>query len=656
MNRILLALSTLGAALALAPAAGAAQYASSPALSPPDRASVDPNVLVLPSGERIIAWTQNLSDGFSGENVSVRSAPPGGDFGDSQTFPGIGNFAGLQAAVGSDGTVALAWTNSITNTIHIARRAPGETSFTEGTPLQATDESSFGVHLALSGGDAYVAFESFKQSPTSPSSIWVARLAAGDGTVRLVPGSTLGSSVDHAQFNRGDPEVFVESVDLAIEGGQPVVTWQRQTFGAGTQAGSTRLGLSRRGDNGTMSIPVTVIGISSGNPSPPRVEPTIASGGGHTYVLWGNNNQQLVFRDVGAGGTVVMIPSDTRFEGGLQAAVDDSGALIAAWEGAPEGSDASLIEAVVAPADAPPPQAVRLTTPGPGRTLDDLAVADDGTALAVFDRETSGFETSEQIGGSLRIAGGEFGPVESVSGLQDVPRFVSHQVAAAVAPGGRALALWSAGDPSGGQNQRLHLSERDIARPTLDTVSVPASATVGEPAQFTASASDALSGAAVSWDFGDGSEADGASVSHTFGSPGAATVTVTASDGAGNSTQETRVVAVSPAPGPVADRTPPSVSRVSLSRKRFRAGRKGTSLRLTLSERGTVVATVKHGRVVRGTLVRASAGPGALKLAIGGRLSGTMLRPGLYTVTVSAIDGAGNRSKARSVRFRVVKR
>jgi hypothetical protein len=399
-----------------------------------------------------------------------------------------------------------------------------------------------------------------------------------------------------------------------------------------------------------------VIGLSSGNPTPPRVEPTIASGGGHTYVLWGNTNQQLVFRDVAAGGSVVMIPADTRFEGDLHAATDDSGALIAAWEGAPEGSNASVIEAVVAPADAAPPQAVRLTPAGAGRTLDDLAVAGDGSALAIFDHETSGFDTSEQIDGSLRMAGGEFGPAETISGLQDVPRNANHPAAAAVASGGRALALWSASDRGADQSQRLHLSERDIAPPTLDAVDAPASAVVGSPAGFSASASDALSGATLSWDFGDGSEADGASVSHTFGSPGAATVTVTATDGAGNSTQQTRVVAVTAAPGPVADRTPPSVARLSLSPKRFRAGGKGTTLRLNLSERATLVVTVKRGKVVRGTLVRASAKPGGVSTHIGARFGGAKLRPGLYTATVSAIDGAGNRSALRSAKFRVVKR
>jgi hypothetical protein len=129
---------------------------------------------------------------------------------------------------------------------------------------------------------------------------------------------------------------------------------------------------------------------------------------------------------------------------------------------------------------------------------------------------------------------------------------------------------------------------------------------------------------------------------------------VTAVDGAGNSTQQTRVVAVAPAPGTAVpeDRVAPTVSGVSLAHKRFRAGSRGSALRLKLSERATLVVTVARGKLVRATLVRASAAPGAVSLQISGRA----LRPGVYTASVAAIDGAGNRSSARRVKFTVVRR
>jgi hypothetical protein len=655
MRRTAIALVGLAAALTLAPSAGAAGYATNGPLSPTAKTAVDPQVVLTPGGGRVVAWVQNGGDGQTAENISVRSASPGGDFGATQTFANTTGFARLQMAAGTDGTVALAWIDHTTNAIRVARRAPGEATFTEAAPLKPSSEIPSELRLAVAGGNAYVAFDSTTSGPSVLSSVWAGRLAAGDNTVRLEIGTGAGGSLDHAQFNAGQPTVLVETPDLAIDGGQPVVTWQRETFAAAGQTGRTQLELSHGVPAGTFPAPGIVVTIGSATSSAPSVRPTIAAGGGRTYVLWATATDQLVFKDLAAPATTVAIPSDTKFAGPLFAGADDSGALIAAWGGIANGLRSPQIEAAVVDPGVAPPTATALTPPGPGRRLDDLAVAADGSALVVFDREPEDFRTTEHVEASLRVGTGAFGPVEDISGVQDVPSSVRHDASAAVAPGGRALALWSASDHTGVIDQLLHLSERDTAAPSFDAIDAPATATVGTPARFTASASDALSGASVSWDFGDGSVSDGPAVAHTFSSPGPATVTVTATDGAGNTTQQTRVVAVAAPPGPAADRTPPSIGKVSLTHKRFRAGRGATALRLTLSERATLVVTVKRGRVVRGTVVRASARAGAVKQAIGARFAGQKLRPGLYTATVAAIDGAGNRSKTHSVKFRVVK-
>ena len=80
---------------------------------------------------------------------------------------------------------------------------------------------------------------------------------------------------------------------------------------------------------------------------------------------------------------------------------------------------------------------------------------------------------------------------------------------------------------------------------------------------------------------------------------------------------------------------------------------------MSLSERATLVLAVTatvHGRsVTRGTLVRASAGPGTVKIAFSGRLGRTALTPGNYRLTVTAIDGTGNRSKPVSTRLQIIK-
>ena len=62
-----------------------------------------------------------------------------------------------------------------------------------------------------------------------------------------------------------------------------------------------------------------------------------------------------------------------------------------------------------------------------------------------------------------------------------------------------------------------------------------------------AAAADRLTPASIHWAFGDGGTASGGAVSHAFGSAGAFTVTVTATDGVGNATADTRPILVAAA-------------------------------------------------------------------------------------------------------------
>lgn len=170
------------------------------------------------------------------------------------------------------------------------------------------------------------------------------------------------------------------------------------------------------------------------------------------------------------------------------------------------------------------------------------------------------------------------------------------------------------------------------------------------------------------------------------------------------------------------DRVPPVLSKLSMSRRRFRVGRAptarsaarkrrrapvGTSFRYTLSERSTVrisIAAAKRGVKIRRrgalrcgaatrrnrrtllrqllrskpslrgralrralrkrrctvygkgrALVRAGRGPGRVKTPFSGRIGRRALRPGLHRATLTATDPAGNHSRPRRVRFRVVR-
>ena len=139
------------------------------------------------------------------------------------------------------------------------------------------------------------------------------------------------------------------------------------------------------------------------------------------------------------------------------------------------------------------------------------------------------------------------------------------------------------------------------------------------------------------------------------------------------------------------DVTPPSLTAYSLSRSTFAAaatGRSvasaakiGTRVRYTLSEPGAVRFTVERGapgRLVQGSCrtptrqnLRAkrctrygtmkgsfthAGSAGANRFKFTGRLRGRKLRPGRYRLVAVPRDAAGNRSKPKRVKFRIVRR
>jgi hypothetical protein len=122
-----------------------------------------------------------------------------------------------------------------------------------------------------------------------------------------------------------------------------------------------------------------------------------------------------------------------------------------------------------------------------------------------------------------------------------------------------------------------------------------------------------------------------------------------------------------------ADTTPPALSNVSLSRKRFRVGKKpagkagkkgggGTVLRITSSEAGQlsiqidrVIHAHKPKRVGR---LSATIGAGQNKATVSGRIGRKKapLAPGSYRMTITARDTAGNVSKAVTLPFTILPR
>ena len=150
-------------------------------------------------------------------------------------------------------------------------------------------------------------------------------------------------------------------------------------------------------------------------------------------------------------------------------------------------------------------------------------------------------------------------------------------------------------------------------------------------------------------------------------------------------------------PPPVADHTPPVLSNLSLTNKRFRRSHKktaviakrhhasrvkeGTTIRFTLSETASVTVLFEQPRagrrlgkscrkptaklrrhkrctryILAGRLTRRTLKPGAQRIAFSGRLGSKALALGSYRLTITAADGAGNRSTPHRLSFTIVAR
>ena len=128
-------------------------------------------------------------------------------------------------------------------------------------------------------------------------------------------------------------------------------------------------------------------------------------------------------------------------------------------------------------------------------------------------------------------------------------------------------------------------------------------------------------------------------------------------------------------PSAGADRTAPILSRLSASPRRFRSGRRGTTLTVELSEPARVrfdVLAVSTGRRVgtrcrKPTRVNRKRQRCTLRTRVGGfsrslpagrstlAFSGRALRPGRYTLRATPTDGAGNTGNRRAIALRIVR-
>ena len=219
-------------------------------------------------------------------------------------------------------------------------------------------------------------------------------------------------------------------------------------------------------------------------------------------------------------------------------------------------------------------------------------------------------------------------------------------------------------------------------RPPTVTASVTSPSSSGAAAVFGAVGSDADPGDTLTygWLFSDGATSTDQNPSHVFAA-GPFSGTVIARDPTGL-TAGAAATGTEPAPPPVVtppDTTAPVISGAAFSPKTFRPSADtdtattaakpkkhpvGSNLKLTLSEGGTLTIVIAQKRTVhkkttyttKATLTRKHLVSGRQTIQFTGRFQGKALKPGSYRATITAKDAAGNRSKAVTATFTIVKK
>jgi hypothetical protein len=478
----------------------------------------------------------------------------------------------------------------------------------------------------------------------------------------------------------GHPQVAVD------EHGDAMAVWNVGGDGAVQEA--------FRPEGGAWQAPVEIAELGE--------EPQVAfDAKGDALVLWSRVASyshyvyeyivQSAFRPVDGTWQAPVDVSALGFAGELHVLFDEQGNATATWTQWSDGFlSPRVVQTAVRPANGTWQAPTNLTTGAEdlghpvGAQDPVIAVDAQGNALAVWCPGASGCQ-DEIIYASYKPAGGIWQPAVDLSGVLD------HAYALQIIFDGQGDALVSWASENG-----IQVASYVAHGPTLNDVSIPATGTVGQPLTFSVSPFDVWSILGeTSWSFGDGASASSASVTHTYTAPGVYEVTLHSADTLGNVTSTSGTITITPAPHatttpsssfsePSSDSPtsePPVIGIVSQSASVWRErgkSRVGTMFSISLNEQATIgLSFLRHvnGREVGGkclaTTPRNAGHRVCGRAVIAGALSfpghkGTntagfqgfllpskKLKPGRYTLVITATNGAGQHSNSKSLNFTI---
>jgi len=662
----------------VAPAGAATGFVRDATLTSAGAGAFD--IAMAPNGYAIVGWVEGAS---RAQVVRVAVRPPGGDWSAPESFPvSLDSSFSISVAIASSGAAAVAWeevTSPTTFDVGVASRAAGG-AFTRAEVISD-------VRQIL--------------DPTVG--------IAANGTVTLLYGHNPDAVV--RDFPAGS------SVLAATE--QPLAANCSTGFGSGIAeapngdavaplyCGGASFAL-RRGGSWAVSptVPNDIPGGCSSTTTYDAPSVAIDGAGDPVGVLQRTNTQRFpsglggcmtvsttvdasLVLPLGGFMTAVAGPpaatGTTSFDFGFPlsgpvAAISPAG-IVFAWLDTQQLARAQQMVRFYAAdgSGGSAPQPVGPESSGAGAP--GLAVAADGRALLAWPQlDRPGGTTHLLV--AERPPGGTFGaptPVDAAgAGFSKV----------AMSDGGDGFATWTAG---ASPPYELHVRGYDASAPTLSGVSIPASATAGAPAAFSAAPFDVWGPVTTTWSFGDGATATAASVTHAYARAGTFTASVTSTDAVGNAVTRSGTVQVSGSGGGAG----PAIRGLALTRRRFRVGRSrtavsarrrrapvGTTFRFVLDRdasvriafarkagglRGRGGRCVKPSRrlrsararrctrsvAIRPALTRA-ARSGANAVAFSGRIGRRALAPGRYVATLTA-TADGRAGPPSRIGFRVVR-
>jgi hypothetical protein len=478
-----------------------------------------PVVASGPDGEAIAAWT---SGGGALVQASIHTAGAGWstpvdlDPGQRGQAPKI--------AIGQQGEAVVAWESIGTGNEHgvdAATLSPGTDTWSAPTELMPISgsgpQTETAPEVAIGGdGEALVGWvagpfgdESLETSTLTPGGSWSAPTAVTTAAEEIFFGVAVGPR------------------------GEAVAAWE-STGGSGFALHS-----ASRAPGASWSVPTEVM------PTEVAVAPRVAIGPeGKTVAVWvafiGGQEEVVAGTFVdGTWSTPTTIGPTGIETSNPQVAIGPGGSTVAVWELL--GGSGRITEAAALNSNGVWSAPVELSEAGMVGEQPNVAIGPNGEALATWWFYAPGEQNHSVVQASVLDPGGSWSaPVDlTSSGETRGPKL-------AAGPHGDPLAIWTTGE---GGEQIVHTATYDVSPPVLGSLTIPAEATTGQSSSFSVAAVDAWSTiGATTWNFGDGTTAEGAEVTHAYSRPGTYEVTVTVEDAAGNA---------SSASGTVIDRSEP---------------------------------------------------------------------------------------------------